>query len=162
MANLPIHNIQVYGNGDQLPSEAEELFRKELADSREPLPEGRPDRDQWQFRCICAVTESGHVLGGVHFDLGPRNFGPLADDRIVYVEHAFVRPEYRRQAVGTELLQQAIEVAREEGCQLMRCNSSWKNPAEIALFKKCGFALACIEDGKYFTTKPLQGYACNA
>ena len=46
--------------------------------------------------------------------------------------------------------------------QFMRCNVSWKNAAEIALFKKCGFALACIEDGQYFTAKPLQGYACNA
>ncbi len=161
MASLPIHTIEVYGNQDQLPPDAEELFREELADSRQPLPEDRPDRDQWQFRCICAVTESGQVLGGVHFDLGPRNFGPLADDRIVYLEHAFVRPPCRRQGLGTRLLQRAVEVARDEGCQLIRCNARWDNPAEIALFKKCGFALACIEDGQYFTAKPLHGYACS-
>ena len=162
MVNLPPYNIHVYGNKDELPTEVEEVFRDELAESRKPLPKDRPDRDQWQFRCICAVTESGHVLGGVHFDMGPRNFGPLADDRIAYVEQGLVRPEYRCHGLGTTLLCKAIEVAREEGCQLMRCNTRWENPAEIALFKKCGFALACIEDGQYFTAKPLQGYACNA
>ena len=161
MPDLPQYNIHVFANDDQLPPEAEELFQTELADSREPLPEDRADRDQWQFRLICALTENGHVLDGVHFDMGPRNFGPLGHERITYLEHCFVRPEYRRHGVGTRLLQRAIEVARDEGCQIMRCNASWHNPAEIALFKKCGFALACIEDGQYFTVKPLQGYACS-
>ena len=161
MESLPPHTIRVYGNDDELPAEAEALFRDELADSRKPLPEDRADRDEWRFRLICAVTESGHVPGGVHLDVGPRSFGPLADDRIAFVEHGFVRPDYRRHGLGTRILQRAIEVAREEGCQCMRCNCSWKNPAEMALFKKCGFALACIEDGQYFTTKPLQGYACS-
>ena len=161
MADLPAYDIYIYANDDELPGEAEELFRDELADSRKPLPEDRADRDQWQFRLICAITDSGHVLGGVHLDIGPRNYGPLAEERIALVELGLVRPEYRRHGLGTKLLQRTIQVAQQEGCQLMRCNASWTNPAEMALFKKCGFALACIEDGQYFTTKPLQGYACN-
>ena len=122
MANLPAYDIQVYGNDDELPGEAEELFRKELADSRKPLPEDRPDREQWRFRSLCAITDSERVLGCVHLDLGPRNFGPLAADRIAFVEHGFVRAEHRRLGLGTRLLQKAIEVAREEGCQSMPCD----------------------------------------
>jgi GNAT superfamily N-acetyltransferase len=162
MANLPAYSIQVYGNEDEMPQEAEELLREELADSRKPLPQDRPDREQWRFRSICATTAEGRVLGCVHLDLGPRNFGPLAADRIGFVEHGFVRPEHRRLGLGTRLLQKAIDVAREERCQSMRCNVSWENAGELALFKKCGFALACIEDGQYFAAKPLQGYGCNA
>ncbi len=160
MASLPDYRIETYRNDDVLPAEAEELFADELSDSRQALPEHREDRDQWYFRLTCAVTSTGGVLGGVHLDIGPRNFGPLGHELIAYVEHGFVRPEHRRQGVGTALLCAAIEVARDEGCLIMRCNVSWQNPAEIALCRKCGFALACIEDGQYFTTKPLQGYGC--
>jgi GNAT superfamily N-acetyltransferase len=161
MTNLLNHRIQIFDKDGPLPAEAEELFREQLADSRRPLPEHRSDHDKREFRTICAVAESGHVLGGVHLDLGPRNFGPLAADRIAFVEHGIVRQEYRRQGLGTTLLQKAIEVARVAGCQCMRCNVSWLNLAEMVLFKKCGFALACIDNGEYFAAKPLQGYACN-
>lgn len=161
MSLLPHYRIQVFDKDSSLPAEAEELFREELTGSRTPLSEDRPDRDQWEFRMICAVDDSDHVLGGVHFDLGPRNFGPLAADRVAFIEHGIVREQNRRHGLGTTLLQKAIEVAREEGCQCVRCNVSWANEAEMALFKKCGFALACIDDGEYFAAKPLQGYSCN-
>lgn len=143
MPDLPQYNIHVFANDDQLPPEAEELFQTELADSREPLPEDRADRDQWQFRLICALTENGHVLDGVHFDMGPRNFGPLGHERITYLEHCFVRPEYRRHGVGTRLLQRAIEVAREEGCQIMRCNASWDSPQDVEAARRFG-GIGCL------------------
>ena len=142
MANLPAYSIQVYGNEDEMPQEAEELLREELADSRKPLPQDRPDREQWLKVKRAMVRKPA--------------------DRIGFVEHGFVRPEHRRLGLGTRLLQRAIDVAREEGCQSMRCNVSWENAGELALFKKCGFALACIEDGQYFAAKLLQGYGCNA
>ena len=60
---LPDFTVTCYGNDDRLPEEAEDLFRKELADSRTPLPGDRPDRGQWRFACVCAVAAEGHVLG---------------------------------------------------------------------------------------------------
>jgi len=58
-----------------------------------------------------------------------------------------------------------VEVAKAKGCQYIRYNVSWDNPAEIAVSKKCGFALTDIseedEGGRYFTVKPLQGYGCD-
>lgn len=155
----PAYDVVVYGRDDQLPEEAEHLFREELADSRHALPEDRPDRDRWRFACVCAITPAGHVLGGVHFDMGPVNSGPLADEKIAILERVLVRPEYRRLGVATRLLGRALAVAKEAGCAHMRCNANWSNPAEIALYKKCGFALADIgEDdqaGEYFTVRPL-------
>ena len=144
MAKIPAYEIRVYGNEDQLPAEAEELLAKELAGSREPLPADRPDRDQWMFACICAVTETGRVLGGVHMDMGPIVFGPLGEEKLAYLEQLLVRAEYRRGGIGTELLCKAIEVARAADCQYIRCNASWDNSAEMALFKKCGFACNCV------------------
>jgi len=156
---IPNCDIRSYGSGDRLPDEAEALFAKELEYSRNPLLEDRPDRDRWRFACVCAVTPKGHVLGGVHLDIGPINFGPLADEKLAFVEGVFVRPEYRRHGVGTRTMQEAISVAREAGCLHMRSNVKWDNPAGIALYRKCGFALTDITDeegGEYFVVRPLQ------
>lgn len=156
---LPDFTVRCYGNDDSLPEEAGDLLREELAYSRTPLPADRTDRDQWRFACVCAVTAEGHVLGGVHLDIGPVNFGPLAKEKLAFVEGVFVRPEYRRHGVGTRTMQKAILVARDAGCLHMRCNVRWDNPAGIALYRKCGFALVDITDehgGEYFVVKPLQ------
>ena len=148
---------------DQLPVEAEELFEKQLADSRRPLPEDREDRDEWRFALTCAVTPDGHVLGGVHIDIGPiGGAGPLAKEKLAYLERTLIRPEYRRQGLATELLRKAIEVAGENGCRHIRCSNNWDNPAETALLMKCGFALVDIngeedEEPCYFAVIPLQG-----
>jgi len=156
---LPDFTVRCYGNDDRLPEEAEDLFREELADSRTPLPQDRPDRGQWRFACVCAIAAEGHVLGGVHLDIGPINFGPLAREKLAFVEGVFVRPEYRRRGVGTRTMQKAISVARDAGCLHMRCNVQWDSAAGIALYRKCGFALAEISDqegGEYFVVRPLE------
>jgi len=159
MGNVPEYTVQSFGNGDSPPAEAEELFSKELAYSREPLPEGRADRDRWQFACICAVSSSGGVLGGVHLDIGPINFGPLAHEKLAFLENVFVRPEYRQNGIATTLMQEASAIAKAAGCLYMRGNVKWDNPAAIALYRESGFALADISDadegGEYFILKPL-------
>lgn len=153
----PEYEIRCYGDGDRLPDEAEEMFAEELAESRQPLPGERPDRGEWSFACVCAVTPDRHVLGGVHLDIGPINYGPLADERLAFVEKILVRPEHRRQGVGTALLQRAAAAARDAGCLHMQCNVQWKNPAGIALLRRCGFALTDISvtGGEYFAVRAL-------
>jgi GNAT superfamily N-acetyltransferase len=159
MGNAPEYTIQCFGNADALPAEAEEMFRDELAYSREPLPEDRADRGKWQFACICAVTGSGHVLGGVHLDMGPMNFGPLANENLAFLEEVFVRPEYRNNGIATALMQEASAIAKGAGCSHIRGSVDWGNPAAIALYRRCGFALTDISDsgqsGEYFIVKPL-------
>jgi GNAT superfamily N-acetyltransferase len=142
MVVLPDHEILVFGNGDRITPEAEEMFAPQLADSRRPLPADRPDKDRWRFALACAVTPAGHVLGGVHLDIGPINGdGPLADRKLANLEHVFVRPEHRRRGLATRLMQRAIEAAEDAGCLYVRCSDDWDNPAETALFLRCGFAL---------------------
>ena len=163
MTSLPSYTVVVYGPEDCLPAEAEQLFEKQLADSRKSLPEDREGRDKWRFALTCAVAADGHVLGGVHLDIGPiGGSGPLAKENLAYLERALVRPEYRRQGLATELLSKAIEVAKEHGCQHIRCSNNWDNPAETALLRKCGFALVDIdgeedEEPCYLAVRPLQG-----
>ena len=162
MGLLPEYEIRVYGNEDEVPGEAEELFSRQLADSRKPLPEDRPDRDQWRFALTCAVTPEGHVLGGVHLDIGPVNGeGPLADKRPAYLERTLVRAEYRRRGVATAILRAAIRVAGEAGCEYIRCSNNWDNPGETALFRKCGFALVDLngeddEEACYLAVRPVR------
>ncbi len=136
----PTHSLKVYGDGDPLPPEAEELFARQLKHSRKACQLG------WTFRLVCVVTSSGHVLGGVHFDMGPiGGRGPLAKQKLAYIERTLVRPEYRRLGFATKLMNRAMKVARQAGCLYMRCSNNWNNEPERRLFLKCGFALVDID-----------------
>jgi GNAT superfamily N-acetyltransferase len=162
MEPVPEYEIRVYGNQDELSAEAEELFARQLADSRQLLPAERPDRDQWRFALTCAVAAGGHVLGGVYLDIGPINgAGPIGQERLAYLERTLVRPEYRRQGLATELLRRSIKVASEAGCEYIRCSNNWDNAPETALLRKCGFALVDLngeEDDEpcYLAVRPLR------
>ena len=165
MPSLPKHRICVFGSDDRLGDEVECFFRQELAYSREPLDDDRPDRNDWRFVSICAIADTGEVLGGVHMDVGPMNFGPLKSENIAFVEAVRVRPEYRRAGLGTRLLTKALEAAAALGCVHARCNVSWDNQGGIALYRKCGFALADISEDEtaapdkaeeYFVIRPLR------
>jgi len=163
MGSLPQHEIVTYRNADLLPPEVEDLFTTQLADSRRRLPKDRRDRDRWSFALTCAVTSGGHVLGGVHLDIGPiGGEGPLARRKLAYLERTFVRPEYRRRGLAGRLLREAIQVGREAGCLYIRCSNDWDNEGERRLFLQCGFALVDLNgDGRgepcYLAVRPLQG-----
>lgn len=160
MADLPDYEIKVYGDEDTLPDEAESLFTDELTYSRTPLPKDRPDHGKWRFACVCAVTEDGHVLGGVHMDMGPKNFGPLADERFAVIESRKLRDE----AKGTleePLLAAAVQAARKARCTHIQGQVSWNESDDVAAFKACGFAVTDLtgpgERDLYFAMKPLDG-----
>ena len=159
MASLPDYEIVTFAGQDELPNEAEELFRKQLADSRS-LP--REQRGQWTFALTCAVNQAGQVLGGVHLDIGPiGGKGPLAQAKLAYLERTLLRPEYRRRGLGTALLKAATSYAARAGCEYVRCSNNWDNAAEMALFRKCGFALVDLdgeedEEPCYLAVRPLQ------
>jgi ribosomal protein S18 acetylase RimI-like enzyme len=108
------------------------------------------------------VTSDGHVLGGVHLDIGPiGGEGPLAKRKLAYLERTLVRPEYRRCGLATRLLREAMRAGREAGCLYIRCSNDWDNEAERRLFLKCGFALVDLngetdQEPCYFAVRPLQ------
>jgi GNAT superfamily N-acetyltransferase len=154
MTLLPKYEIRTYGNADLLPAEAEEQFAGQLAESRRsPRP--------WAFVLTCAVTADEHVLGGGHLDCGPiGGAGPLADERLAYLERTLVRAEYRRQGLATMLMRRALQVAADAGCLYVRCSNNWDNESERRLFLDCGFALVDM-DGEddpepcYLAVRPL-------
>lgn len=148
--------ISVYTNGDMLPVEAAEMFKSEFAESCR----ARPAADRWRFVTICAVDSSGHVLDGIHMDIGPLEFSPLAEERLAYLEQFVVLPGSRGQGLGTSLLLRAVEDATAKGGSHIRCNVSWGNPAAIAVYRKAGFALTCLEDGEYFVVMPPRAAPC--
>jgi GNAT superfamily N-acetyltransferase len=162
MNSVSDFEIKDYCNHDKLPAEAEEMFARQLAESRQPLPADRPDREQWRFALACAVTSSGHVLGGVYLDIGPINgAGPMAERKLAYLERTLVRPEHQRQGIATALLKRAIRAAADSSCEYIRCSNDWDNPAESALFRKCGFALVDLNSDKeqepcYLAVRPVQ------
>ena len=154
-AGPPEYDLIAYTNGDELPAEAEELFAHQLTESRST-------DDQWRFVLTCAVTRTGSVLGGVHLDIGPvGGAGPIADKKLAYLERTLVRPEHRRRQVATAVLRRAIQAAAEAGCEYIGCHNDWDNPAETALFRKCGFGLIDlngeeVDDPSYFAVRSLQ------
>ncbi len=162
MTALPQYELTVYTDDDLLPAEGEEMFARQLAESRKLLPPDQADRGQWQFALICAVTPAGHVLGGVHLDIGPiGGAGPIAEKKVAYLERTLVRPRYRRQGLATILLRRAVQVASEAGCEYIRCSNNWDNVAETALFRRCGFALVDLngeedEEPCYLAVRPLR------
>lgn len=163
MSSLPPYEITVYHDVGRLPQEIEDLFATQLADARQRLPPDPGDRDEWSFALVCAMTSAGHVLGGMHLDIGPiGGAGPLARRKLAYLERAFVRPEYRRRGVATRLLREAIQAGREAGCLYVRCSNDWENESERKLFLRCGFALVDLngpEDQElcYLAVRPLRG-----
>jgi ribosomal protein S18 acetylase RimI-like enzyme len=155
------YQIKTYGNSDVLPAGAEDLFARQLAESRQTLPAHRPDRDRWRFVLVCAVTPAEEVLGGVFLDIGPINgAGPLANCPLAYLECLLVRPQCRQHGLGTELLRRAIQEASHRGCEYIRCSNDWSNAAETALLRKCGFALVDLnaaddQEPCYLAVRPL-------
>ena len=162
MTALPQYELKVYTNDDLLCAEAEEMFARQLADIRKLSPPDQADRNQWQFALICAVTPVGHVLGGVHLDIGPiGGAGPITEKKLAYLERTLVRPGYRRQGLATILLRHAVQVASEAGCEYIRCSNNWDNVAETALFRRCGFALVDLdgeddEEPCYLAVRPVR------
>ena len=146
MTLLPHYELKVYTDGDPPPADAEEMFSRQLADSRKGVPADQKGRIEWQFVLVCAVAPDGRVLGGVHLDIGPiGGAGPIAERKLAYLERTLVRPEYRRKGLATSLLRRAIQVASEAGCEYIRCSNNWDNVAETALFRRCGFALVDLD-----------------
>jgi GNAT superfamily N-acetyltransferase len=142
---LPQYELRAIRRGDVIPAEAEELFARQLANVR--TQEAADREGDWSFLLTLAVTPQGHVLGGVHLDLGPiGGGGPLGLERIAYLERTLVRPEYRRRGLATKLLAGAIGAAKGAGCWYVRCSNNWDNPAERALFLRCGFVLVDNND----------------
>jgi ribosomal protein S18 acetylase RimI-like enzyme len=89
---------------------------------------------------IVAETESG-LVGFVH-----AGFGPTADQSTLSTEHGIismmlVRPEYRRQGIGTELLKRAEEYLQAAGSKTISAGESERSsPFYLDIYRGSGVA----------------------
>ena len=62
-----------------------------------------------------------------------------SDGLSCYLEELYVVPDLRGQGIGRQLLERAIEVAREQGADFMDLGTSEDDVAARALYEKLGF-----------------------
>jgi GNAT superfamily N-acetyltransferase len=94
------------------------------------------------FRCFVAETAKGEIVGiALYFFAYYTWVG-----KSLYLEDIYVKEEYRRERIGTLLIDKVFEVARNEDCKRVRWQVlNWNLPA-IEMYKKCGAQI----DGEWF------------
>ena len=108
---------------DWAHSEAGEKYFKELVNDQKSL-------------CIVAETDSGELVG--YLAASPKPFG-YRKSKYIEVDNMGVIPEYRSKGLGKELMDKAVEWAKENGFQKVYVCSYFENDKAIKFYEKCGY-----------------------
>ena len=86
------------------------------------------------FGCFLAVSDNNEVLGmALYFFAYYTWVG-----KSLYLDDIYIKEAYRKQKIGTALLNKVFEVAREENCKRVRWQVlDWNQPA-IEMYRKAG------------------------
>ncbi|MBN1517987.1 GNAT family N-acetyltransferase [Candidatus Sumerlaeota bacterium] len=156
MINTPECLLRIYEGQDEMPEDLRFSFENERELSIKPLPKDRVDPEHWNSFFVCAETSAKEVIGGVCIDVGPLNYGSMQHGKMGFLEYVFVHADHRGKGIGEKLIRRAMEEARNRRCQFIRCEADLSNAAEMALYRKCGFALAETGQGsECLAVKPL-------
>jgi len=79
---------------------------------------------------VVAVA-GGQLVGILHIEASRHGFGEIG---------MLVRRDWRGHGVGSALLRESISRARGQGLHKLSLEVFANNPAEIALYRRCGFA----------------------
>ncbi len=107
------------------------------------------------FRETSFVAEKGGELIGFLVGFLSQTFKGEA-----YIHFVGVRPDFRRAGVGRMLYKRFFEVARENGCHLVRCITSPANKTSVAFHLRMGFGLESQEqevDGRLPVCRSYDG-----
>ncbi len=63
----------------------------------------------------------------------------LHEEPFAFLEDVFVEETYRKQGFGSQLIQKAIEEAREQGCYKIICTSRQSNEKVHGFYERLGF-----------------------
>jgi ribosomal protein S18 acetylase RimI-like enzyme len=92
---------------------------------------------------------SGQLASGVQTMLGLEMDGRLVgavvvthDSRKGWINRLAVDPAYRRRGYGARLVQAAEELLRGQGIRIIAALVEGDNPASLALFERCGYAVS--------------------
>jgi ribosomal protein S18 acetylase RimI-like enzyme len=112
---------------------------------------------QSDHRCFVALGEDDEFIGLATVDLGPLRFGPLAQQTVGCLENILVLDPFRRQGVGTALLQSVLSVAWRSQARHVWWTVDYANSAAIAFYQSNGAVFIAEEDPqadnpeKYYT-----------
>jgi GNAT superfamily N-acetyltransferase len=86
------------------------------------------------FGCFLAVSDNNEVLGmALYFFAYYTWVG-----KSLYLDDIYIKEPYRKQKIGTALMNKVFEVAREENCKRVRWQVlDWNQPA-IEMYRKAG------------------------
>jgi len=122
-----------------------DLF-KEFAEF-EKLPEKmtnsveRMEKEKEYFNCYVAETIDFKIIGYVSYFFSYYTW----IGKSLYMDDLYVKPEYRANGIGTQLIRKLIEFAEKTNCHKLRWQvSSWNKPA-IDFYKKIGADIDSVE-----------------
>ncbi len=117
--------------GDDLWPQVAELFPRAVRWLEDPN-----DEDDYDF--FAASDEAGRFLGGSVVAIGRLRFGPLSETTIGFLEDIEVLEPHRRKGAGAALLRATLDHAWSRGCENVRGQVAYDNPAGIALYRSMG------------------------
>ena len=93
------------------------------------------------IHCLVAVNPEGVIIGFASYFFAFYSWSGKA----LYLDDLYVCADYRRQKIGTQLLQKVLRLAKETGCWKVRWQvSKWNDPA-ISFYKKIGAVVDDVE-----------------
>jgi len=86
------------------------------------------------FNCFVAVSADNRIIGYVTYFFAYYTW----IGKSLYMDDLYVKPEFRGNGVGTRLIQQVANLAKNSGCHKLRWQvSQWNSPA-IDFYKSLG------------------------
>lgn len=102
------------------------------------------ENDQNQIYIVGIVNEQ--IIAHAKMTIIPTIYDDM--DTYAILNHVCVKPEYRREHIGTKMLDECFKIAKENNC---KCVELWSKNFRIAahgLYHKYGFD---VMDAKFFT-----------
>ena len=133
-------------------------FIRELADYEGMLDQVVATEEllnQWLFEKEKAEVILGMKDGEtVGFALFFHNFSTFLGRAGIYLEDLYVRPEYRGQGIGTELLRAMMDALEREGVRQVSLSVQKGNPA-VRLYRRVGFRIVRETEEEYIMVDRL-------
>lgn len=102
--------------------------------------------DKGDYHFFAVSDDQGSFLGGAVIDIGKMYFGPLADEKVTYLENLYVVDNKRRKGIGSLLLHHLVNYAWSQQAIHIRWLLDYTNEAAISFCKKYQLGIAPLED----------------
>jgi len=152
--NTGYTSLAVYRVGkDESPQRT--LFSLELAELQHPFVK-HWETDDEELAMLQGVAGQGYSLGAYHDQLlvGIALAEPRRWNRSLWVWEFHVLPGYKRSGLGTCLMQNLVQLARQAGLRALVVETQSTNLPAINFYRKNGFEIDGI-DLSYYTNDDL-------